>query len=172
MPPTTLVVDMGAHATGAAVVTGGAATLVRDPLGGTPLWPSQISFDAGVCHVGAAADKIRLANPRYAVDGPRRALESETSISVDYSSGETFLFSYIQNISEMGIFIRSDDPPRVGTSLRLRFGTEAIHPQFAARHPHKGRTLLQWNVQTVRHQSSDLRGRAPFAILDLAQCGN
>jgi len=45
----------------------------------------------------------------------------ETSISVDYSSGDTFLFSYIQNISEMGIFIRSDDPLPVGTVLKLRF---------------------------------------------------
>jgi type IV pilus assembly protein PilZ len=40
---------------------------------------------------------------------------------VDWASGENFLFSYITNISEMGIFIRSDDPPEVGTELRLRF---------------------------------------------------
>jgi type IV pilus assembly protein PilZ len=45
-----------------------------------------------------------------------------TSIQVDYASGDTFLFSYIENISEMGIFIRSDDPLPVGTELRLRFG--------------------------------------------------
>jgi type IV pilus assembly protein PilZ len=53
----------------------------------------------------------------------------ETSISVDYSSGDTFLFSYIQNISEMGIFIRSDEPLPIGTVLELRFapdGQEAI----------------------------------------------
>ena len=47
-----------------------------------------------------------------------------TSISVDYASGETFLFSYITNISEMGIFIRSDTPMPVGTRLRLRFALE------------------------------------------------
>ncbi len=47
----------------------------------------------------------------------------DTSISVDYSNGENFLFSYIQNISEMGIFVRSDQPLRVGTRLRLRFGS-------------------------------------------------
>lgn len=46
----------------------------------------------------------------------------DTSISVDYASGETFLFSYITNISEMGIFIRSEDPLPVGTRLELRFG--------------------------------------------------
>jgi type IV pilus assembly protein PilZ len=48
----------------------------------------------------------------------------DTSISVDYSSGETFLFSYIQNISEMGIFIRSDNPLPIGTVLELRFAPD------------------------------------------------
>ncbi|HEX5657520.1 MAG TPA: TIGR02266 family protein [Polyangiales bacterium] len=54
----------------------------------------------------------------------RRYERFDTSISVDYSSGETFLFSYIQNISEMGIFIRSDSPLPVGTRLELRFTPE------------------------------------------------
>ena len=45
----------------------------------------------------------------------------DTSIQVDYASGETFLFSYITNISEMGIFIRSDTPAPRGTALTLRF---------------------------------------------------
>jgi type IV pilus assembly protein PilZ len=49
----------------------------------------------------------------------------ETSIAVDYASGETFLFAYLQNISEMGIFIRTDHPQRVGTRLRLRFQVES-----------------------------------------------
>lgn len=42
-------------------------------------------------------------------------------VTVDYSDGENFLFAYIDNISEMGIFIRTDDPLPVGTQLRLRF---------------------------------------------------
>ncbi len=55
----------------------------------------------------------------------RRQFERyETSISVDYSNGETFLFSYIQNISEMGIFIRSDEPLPIGTRLQLKFTPE------------------------------------------------
>jgi len=45
----------------------------------------------------------------------------ETAISVDYASGETFLFAYLQNISEMGIFVRTDHPSALGTRLRLRF---------------------------------------------------
>jgi type IV pilus assembly protein PilZ len=52
----------------------------------------------------------------------------QTSISVDYSNGETFLFSYIQNISEMGIFIRSDSPLPIGTSLELRFAPDGQTP--------------------------------------------
>jgi type IV pilus assembly protein PilZ len=52
----------------------------------------------------------------------------ETSISVDYSSGDTFLFSYIQNISEMGIFIRSEQPLPIGTLLQLRFTPDGQEP--------------------------------------------
>jgi type IV pilus assembly protein PilZ len=49
----------------------------------------------------------------------------DTAIAVDYASGETFLFAYLQNISEMGIFIRTDHPSSVGTRLRLRFHVDA-----------------------------------------------
>lgn len=52
----------------------------------------------------------------------------DTELSVDYGSGENFLFSYIANISEMGIFIRSDDPCAVGTRLQLRFAIEGGAP--------------------------------------------
>ncbi len=45
----------------------------------------------------------------------------DVSIEVDYQDGETFLFSYIQNISTMGIFIRSDAPLPIGTRMDLRF---------------------------------------------------
>ena len=48
----------------------------------------------------------------------------ETSISVDYASGDTFLFAYLQNISEMGIFVRTEKPLPIGTRLRLRFQVE------------------------------------------------
>lgn len=54
-------------------------------------------------------------------DERRRYERYATSISVDYSSGDNFLFSYIENISEMGIFIRSDSPPPIGTELTVRF---------------------------------------------------
>ncbi|MCG8554380.1 MAG: TIGR02266 family protein [Proteobacteria bacterium] len=51
-----------------------------------------------------------------------------TSIAVDYGSGETFLFAYLQNISEMGIFIRTNSPLEVGADLRLRFHVDDGDP--------------------------------------------
>src|SRR6201990_3044219 len=48
----------------------------------------------------------------------------DTAFAVDYASGETFLFAYLQNISEMGIFIRTDHPAKIGTRLKLRFHAE------------------------------------------------
>ncbi len=54
----------------------------------------------------------------------RRYERFDAELSVDWTSGENFLFSYIANISEMGIFIRSDAPAPKGTRLRLRFASE------------------------------------------------
>lgn len=42
-------------------------------------------------------------------------------VQVDIESEETFLFAYITNISEMGIFVQSENPLPVGTELHLRF---------------------------------------------------
>jgi type IV pilus assembly protein PilZ len=53
----------------------------------------------------------------------------DAHLSVDVTSGETFLFAYITNISEMGIFLRSDAPLDVGTELSLRF-SPADGPPF------------------------------------------
>lgn len=52
----------------------------------------------------------------------------DTSIAVDYASGDTFLFAYLTNISEMGIFIRTNEPLVVGTRLRLRFQVDESDP--------------------------------------------
>jgi type IV pilus assembly protein PilZ len=52
----------------------------------------------------------------------------DTSVAVDYASGDTFLFAYLTNISEMGIFIRTEDPLPKGTRLRLRFHVDEADP--------------------------------------------
>lgn len=45
----------------------------------------------------------------------------DVKMHVDVSSDDTFLFTYVSNISEMGIFLASEDPMPVGTKLELRF---------------------------------------------------
>jgi len=42
-------------------------------------------------------------------------------LEVDYSNSDNFLFAYIRDISETGIFIRSNEPEKPGTLLNLRF---------------------------------------------------
>lgn len=40
---------------------------------------------------------------------------------VDCDTEDTFLFASLTNISEMGIFVRTNDPLPVGTTMTLRF---------------------------------------------------
>jgi type IV pilus assembly protein PilZ len=42
-------------------------------------------------------------------------------MEVDYRSDDTFLFAYITDISQMGIFVRTVTPEPPGTRLNLRF---------------------------------------------------
>src|SRR5262245_24514742 len=42
-------------------------------------------------------------------------------LEVDYRSDDTFLFAYITDISQMGIFVRTVTPESPGTRLNLRF---------------------------------------------------
>jgi type IV pilus assembly protein PilZ len=81
---------------------------------------------------GASMSERSEKEPTQEGSERRQYERFETSISVDYSSGETFLFSYIQNISEMGIFIRSDSPLPIGTSLELRFAPDGQTPMELA----------------------------------------
>ena len=47
---------------------------------------------------------------------------------VDCADGENFLYSYITNISEMGIFIHSRSPPDLERPVRLRFTAPGEDP--------------------------------------------
>lgn len=66
-------------------------------------------------------------NEESSVEKRRFARHETSQVTVDYRSTENFLFSYIQNISEMGIFIRTDDPLPLGTELELRFGGDLVN---------------------------------------------
>ncbi len=67
-------------------------------------------MDAIVSEVASPSDSDRRAAPRVFVD-----------LEVDYASEENYLFAYITDISETGIFVRTTTPEAPGTLLNLRF---------------------------------------------------
>nr|HEX4318255.1 TIGR02266 family protein [Kofleriaceae bacterium] len=58
----------------------------------------------------AVGDSERRRAPRVLVD-----------LEVDYASEDNYLFAYITDISETGIFVRTTTPEAPGTHLNLRF---------------------------------------------------
>ena len=58
-------------------------------------------------------------NPRGAER--RHAPRVLVNLEVDYGNEDNFLFAYIRDISETGIFVRTDTPDLPGTRLNLRF---------------------------------------------------
>jgi type IV pilus assembly protein PilZ len=68
--------------------------------------------------VPAVDNSERRAAPRVLVD-----------LEVDYASEDNYLFAYITDISETGIFVRTTTPEEPGTRLNLRFSPDnAIGP--------------------------------------------
>ncbi len=59
------------------------------------------------------AGSDRRAAPRVLVDR-----------EVDYALEDNYLFAYITDISETGIFVRTTSPEQPGTHLNLRFSTD------------------------------------------------
>jgi type IV pilus assembly protein PilZ len=74
----------------------------------------------------------RLSRASMPPDGNERRSFVRVDVGnwdVDCTDGDNFLYSYITNISEMGIFIHSRTPPDIDRPLRLRFtapGEEAM----------------------------------------------
>lgn len=65
------------------------------------------------------------------VPGDKRSAERvEVSWAVDCDADDTFLFAYITNISEMGIFVRTEEPLTVGTIVKLRFAPRSSDEPF------------------------------------------
>ena len=67
--------------------------------------------------VPAVAASERRAAPRVLVD-----------LEVDYASEDNYLFAYITDISETGIFVRTTTPEQPGTHLNLRFSSDTASP--------------------------------------------
>jgi type IV pilus assembly protein PilZ len=65
------------------------------------------------------AEHERRQAPRVLVD-----------LEVDYASEDNYLFAYITDISETGIFVRTTSPEQPGTRLNLRFRPDDEGPQI------------------------------------------
>lgn len=75
-------------------------------------------------------------------DDRRAAQRVEVTWSVDCETADTFLYASISNISELGIFVRTTSPLRVGSELTLRFAAPG-QPPFTLR------GVVQW-INPVR----------------------
>jgi type IV pilus assembly protein PilZ len=79
----------------------------------------------------------------------RRSGRFEVTWQVDCETEDTFLYAYITNISEMGIFVRTDKPLPVGTHLVLRFSPPSAEDTFVLH------GLVQW-INPVRPLGENL----------------
>jgi type IV pilus assembly protein PilZ len=70
----------------------------------------MVKAKGGTAEVPVVDPAERRAAPRVLVD-----------LEVDYASEENYLFAYITDISETGIFVRTTSPEQPGTRLNLRF---------------------------------------------------
>lgn len=98
----------------------------------------------------SASDPSRLADdarededdgaPSSSSDLDRRTADRFPVVwSVDCETEDTFLYAAITNISALGIFVRTEEPLPVGTTLRLRFA-----PALSFCEPLVFDGLVQW----------------------------
>jgi len=73
----------------------------------------------------------------------RRNDRFDVTWQVDCETEDTFLYAYITNISEMGIFVKTDKPLAVGSRLVLRFAPSN------EQHPFVLNGIVQW-INPVR----------------------
>ena len=79
----------------------------------------------------------------------RRSNRFEVTWQVDCETEDTFLYAYITNISEMGIFVKTEKPLAVGTELVLRFAPPSTEATFVLR------GIVQW-INPVRPLGENL----------------
>jgi type IV pilus assembly protein PilZ len=84
----------------------------------------------------------------------------EVTWSVDCESKDTFLYASIANISEFGIFVRTQEPLEVGTRLILRFVTPGSEEPFVLT------GQVQW-VNAVRMLADNLNPGMGIRFVDL-----
>jgi hypothetical protein len=55
------------------------------------------------------------------MDDADKRLGERFTINKEFESFDAFIQEYVTNISRTGVFIKSNAPPKVGTSVNLRF---------------------------------------------------
>src|SRR5215212_9291452 len=88
------------------------------PLDAEAMTPTMVKAK-GVTAEPSVDPSDRRAAPRVLVD-----------LEVDYASEDNYLFAYITDISETGIFVRTTTPEQPGTHLNLRFRPDDEGPQI------------------------------------------
>ena len=76
------------------------------------------------------SDEQPKPSERPPVSDRRSSDRIEVTWSVDCESKDTFLYANITNISEFGIFVRTQEPLEVGTRLILRFAPPGSDEPF------------------------------------------
>jgi type IV pilus assembly protein PilZ len=90
--------------------------------------PAQIEARAGFVKDDRASEP---PSSQSLADRNRRIADRfEVTWSVDCETEDTFLYASITNISEMGIFVRTEKPLAVGTRMTLRFAPPSTPSSF------------------------------------------
>ena len=79
----------------------------------------MVKAKGGTAEVPVVDAAERRAAPRVLVD-----------LEVDYASEDNYLFAYITDISETGIFVRTTSPEQPSTRLNLRFRPDDASDQI------------------------------------------
>ncbi len=110
-----LAVDLGTATSAAAIVAQRRTALLRDPLTGDGAWPSAIcASDTGLL-TGTAAERRKRAEPGRYVDGPRRAVDAQTTIRVGARelTGTQALTAYLSAMAAEARAVYGAPIPRV-----------------------------------------------------------
>jgi type IV pilus assembly protein PilZ len=75
-------------------------------------------------------DTVTEPPPSQGGSNRRAAARFDVTWSVDCETEETFLYASITNISEVGIFVRTNEPLEAGTRLTLRFAPPGTRAPF------------------------------------------
>lgn len=57
---------------------------------------------------------------------PAERLDAAPDLLVETGDAETFLFAYVANLHELGVFVRTDRPLPIGTRVTLGFAGSAL----------------------------------------------